>query len=109
MTRNTTTPHEIIDWFAREYPLVKKTTVAIHIKGLTANDWNRHHYSISRHELRRVERDRLAKHPGVSAGWQSPEGQRPSDHTWTVGLALASTGTARAAMATRATRATRMR
>ena len=45
-----TTPREIIDWFAREYPLVKKTTVAAHIKGLTANDRNRHHYSVSRYE-----------------------------------------------------------
>ena len=45
-----TTPREIIDWFAREYPLVKKTTVAAHIKGLTANDRNRHHYSVSRNE-----------------------------------------------------------
>jgi len=45
-----TTPHEIIDWFAREYPLVKKTTAAAHIKGLTANDRNRHHYSVSRYE-----------------------------------------------------------
>ncbi len=31
-----TTPTEIISWFGREYPLVKKTTVAAHITGLTA-------------------------------------------------------------------------
>jgi hypothetical protein len=30
-----TTTNEIISWFAREYPLVKKTTVAPHITGLT--------------------------------------------------------------------------
>lgn len=45
-----TTPTEIISWFGREYPLVKKTTVAAHITGLTANDRNRHHYSVSRYE-----------------------------------------------------------
>jgi hypothetical protein len=45
-----TTPNEIIGWFAREYPLVKKTTVAAHITGLTANDRNRRHYSVSRYE-----------------------------------------------------------
>lgn len=45
-----TTPNEIISWFAREYPLVKKTTVAAHITGLTANDRNRRHYSVSRYE-----------------------------------------------------------
>lgn len=45
-----TTPNEIINWFAREYPLVKKTTVIAHIKGLTVNDRNRRHYSVSRHE-----------------------------------------------------------
>jgi hypothetical protein len=26
-----TTPAEIVNWFAREYPLVKKTTVMAHI------------------------------------------------------------------------------
>ena len=36
-----TTPNDIINWFAREYPLVKKTTVIAHIKGLTVNDRNR--------------------------------------------------------------------
>jgi Endonuclease NucS len=45
-----TSPNEIISWFAREYPLAKRTTVAAHIKGLTANDRNRHHYSVSRYE-----------------------------------------------------------
>jgi hypothetical protein len=45
-----TTPNEIINWFAREYPLVKRTTVAAHITGLTANDRNRHHFSVSRYE-----------------------------------------------------------
>jgi hypothetical protein len=45
-----TRPNEIIGWFAREYPLVKKSTVAAHIKGLTANDRNRHHYSVSQYE-----------------------------------------------------------
>ena len=45
-----TGPNQIIGWFAREYPLVKKTTVAAHIKGLIANDRNRHHYSVSRYE-----------------------------------------------------------
>lgn len=45
-----TSPNEIISWFAREYPLVKRTTVAAHIKGLTVNDRNRHHYSVSRYE-----------------------------------------------------------
>jgi len=45
-----TTTNEIIRWFAREYPLVKRTTVAAHITGLTANDRNRHHYSVSRYE-----------------------------------------------------------
>jgi len=45
-----TMPSEIISWFAREYPLVKRTTVAAHITGLTANDRNRRHYSVSRYE-----------------------------------------------------------
>src|SRR5262252_5447309 len=45
-----TTSNEVISWLAREYPLVKKTTVAAHITGLTANDRNRHHYSVSRYE-----------------------------------------------------------
>ena len=45
-----TSPNEIISWFAREYPLVKRTTVAAHIKSLTVNDRNRHHYSVSRYE-----------------------------------------------------------
>jgi hypothetical protein len=45
-----TRPNEIISWFEREYPLVKRTTVVAHIKGLTANDRNRHHYSVSRYE-----------------------------------------------------------
>lgn len=45
-----TRPNEIINWFAREYPLVKKSTVTAHIRGLTANDRNRHHYSVSRYE-----------------------------------------------------------
>jgi hypothetical protein len=45
-----TTPNEIVSWFAREYPLVKKTTVTAHITGLTANDRNRRHYSVSRYE-----------------------------------------------------------
>ena len=31
-------------------PWSKKTTVAAHIKGLTANDRNRHHYSVSPYE-----------------------------------------------------------
>jgi hypothetical protein len=45
-----TTPAAVTGWFARKYPLVKKTTVAAHIKGLTANDQNRHHYSVSQYE-----------------------------------------------------------
>jgi hypothetical protein len=45
-----TTSSEIVKWFAREYPLVKKTTVTAHITGLTANDRNRHHFSVSRYE-----------------------------------------------------------
>jgi endonuclease len=45
-----TTPNEIVSWFAHEYPLVKKTTVVAHIRGPTANDRNRRHYSVSRYE-----------------------------------------------------------
>src|SRR5262249_53183694 len=45
-----TTPNEVVSWFAREYPLVKKTTVAAHITGPTPTDRNRHHYSVSRYE-----------------------------------------------------------
>jgi endonuclease len=45
-----TTTNDIISWFAHKYPLVKRTTVAAHITGLTANDRNRHHYSVSRYD-----------------------------------------------------------
>lgn len=48
--RSPTTANDIITWFAREYPLVKRTTVAAHITGLTANDRNRRHFSVSRYE-----------------------------------------------------------
>jgi len=42
-----TSPAAVVDWFARNYPLVKKTTVTAHVKGL---DPNRHHYSVSKYE-----------------------------------------------------------
>jgi endonuclease len=45
-----TSPAAVVNWFGLKYPLVKKTTVAAHIKGLTANDPNRHHYSVHRYE-----------------------------------------------------------
>ena len=45
-----TSPAALVDWFSRKYPLVKKTTVTAHVKGLTSNDPNRHHYSVSRYE-----------------------------------------------------------
>lgn len=45
-----TSPAAVVDWFARKYPLVKKTTVTAHVKGLTSNDPNRHHYSVSKYE-----------------------------------------------------------
>src|SRR4051794_2051148 len=39
------TSDEIVAWFNRKYPLVKRTTVTAHITGQTANDRNRHHYA----------------------------------------------------------------
>jgi len=51
------TPGQIINWFAREYPLVKKTTMRAHIKGLTASDPNRLCYSVSRYEPIFIWRD----------------------------------------------------
>lgn len=44
-----TTQAAVINWFRQRYPLVKRTTVSAHITGLTANDRNRHHYSVSRY------------------------------------------------------------
>jgi hypothetical protein len=45
-----TSPAMVVDWFASKYPMVKKTTVTAHVKGLTSNDPNRHHYSVSKYE-----------------------------------------------------------
>jgi len=38
-------PADAVDWFARNYPKVKATTVRAHVIGLTENDTNRHHYA----------------------------------------------------------------
>jgi len=38
-------PADVVEWFRQRYPLVKGATVRAHVKGLTANDRNRHHYS----------------------------------------------------------------
>jgi hypothetical protein len=39
------TSDDVVDWFAQRYPLVKATTVRLHVIGLTANERNRGHHA----------------------------------------------------------------
>jgi hypothetical protein len=38
------TVHEVVAWFGEKYPKIKYNTITAHIRGLTSNDANRHHY-----------------------------------------------------------------
>jgi len=38
------TAEAIDSWYRAKYPKIKPTTVAAHVRGLTANDPSRHHY-----------------------------------------------------------------
>jgi integrase len=63
-----TTPGDFVAWFPEHYPRVKASTVKLHVKGLTANDRNRHHF----HSL--AEREPLfTKNPdGSLSPFESP-------------------------------------
>src|ERR1700730_8142592 len=36
---------DIVAWFEEHYPLIKHNTITAHIRGLTANDPNKHHHA----------------------------------------------------------------
>lgn len=36
---------DVVAWFQEHYPKIKNNTITAHIRGLTANDPNRHHYA----------------------------------------------------------------